>query len=59
MKDFKVEPYYEPETDSIICYLEDTPSYEKFINDKVSLFLAFDDNRIVGFDVKCRVKSRG
>jgi hypothetical protein len=48
---FEKRPYYEPETDSLICYFRDTPSYGKRVNNHLTVFLAQADNSLVGVEV--------
>ncbi|RDJ35158.1 MAG: hypothetical protein DWQ19_10010 [Crenarchaeota archaeon] len=52
MTEFTVKPYFEKNTDSIICYLKDERSYDKFINKELSLFLSLETDEIVGFEIR-------
>jgi hypothetical protein len=49
---FKREPYYEPETDSLIYYVRDEPSYSERRNKYLTLFLSSADKSLVGVEVK-------
>lgn len=50
-EEFKIEPFYNLETDSIVCYTRDVPSYEKWLTPKVSVFLSTEDDSFVGFEI--------
>lgn len=50
--EFKPQPFYERHTDSLIFYVEDTPSYGNRLNQLFTLFLADDDDRLVGIEIK-------
>lgn len=49
---FRPKPFYERETDSLIYYVRDVPSFGQRINSLFTLFLAVDDNTLVGCEVK-------
>lgn len=50
-RQFKKRPYYEPETDSLICYFRDMPSYGKRVNNHLTVFLAQSDETLVGIEL--------
>ncbi len=50
--EFKPEPYYEADCDSIIFYARNEPSYAKRLNSLLTLFLSTADDRLVGCEVK-------
>lgn len=50
-RQFKKQPYYEPETDSLICYFRDMPSYGKRVNNHLTVFLAQSDDSLVGIEL--------
>lgn len=49
---FKIEPIREPVTGATILYWENTPSHEDWINDRVSLMRADDDDRVIGVEIR-------
>lgn len=52
VREFQPVPYYESETDSMICYFHDIQSYSKRIDEYVTLFLAISDDSLVGVEIK-------
>jgi hypothetical protein len=52
VEEFTPTPYWEPETDSLIFYFKDEPSYSKRINDLATVFLSAIDDQLVGFEIK-------
>ena len=51
--DFVPAPYYDLESDALFFYARDVPSYAKRLNSALTLYLAQEDNTLVG----CKVKS--
>ena len=51
-KQFTPKPYLEPETESLIFYVRDVPSYSHRLNEIFTLFLADSDNSLVGCEIK-------
>lgn len=51
--DFAPFAFHSEEADAITAHFEDVQDYSKRLNTHVTLFLAADDNRIVG----CRIKN--
>lgn len=49
---FQAEPYYEPETDSLIYYIRDESSYNKRLTKYFGVFLSNRDDSLVGIEVK-------
>lgn len=49
---FQAQPYYEPETDSLIYYFRDEQSYSKRITKHLTLFLSCNDDSLVGCEMK-------
>lgn len=47
----KFEPYFVRNGNTITVYLEDTSSYHRYLNEKVSVILASISNRIVGVEI--------
>lgn len=45
------KPFYEPCTDSFIFYLRNVRSFERQISKHLTLFLANDDESLVGFEL--------
>ncbi len=52
MGEFRSEPFYQTETDTLIFYFRDTPSYEKRITKYLTIFLAVEDDSLVGIEIK-------
>lgn len=50
--EFTARPYYEPDSDSLIFYARDEQSYAKRINNLLTLYLASDDDSLVGCEIK-------
>jgi hypothetical protein len=44
--------FYEPKTDSLQFYLQDTPSYGNRLNELFTIFVADEDDSLVGFEIK-------
>jgi len=49
---FTPKPYYDGAGDTLFFYARDAQSYAKRLNPLLTLFLATDDNRLVGFKIK-------
>lgn len=49
---FSPTPYWEPETDALIFYFKDEPSYSRRLNPLMTVFLSAHDSRLVGCEVK-------
>lgn len=49
---FRAVPFYEPYTDTLILYLRDKRSCHKCITRSLGLFLAIEDDSLVGCEVK-------
>ena len=45
-------PFWEPETDSLIFYFKNEPSYSRRLNPLMTVFLSARDDRMVGCEVK-------
>jgi hypothetical protein len=52
MGEFEPKPYYESDTDSLIYYFLDVSSYSKRVTRYFTVFLANEDNSLVGIEVK-------
>ncbi|MEX2167875.1 MAG: hypothetical protein WD851_01070 [Pirellulales bacterium] len=50
--EFRAEPYYESETDSLIFYTRDVPTYSKRITRYLTLFLSSEDESFAGIEIK-------
>jgi hypothetical protein len=50
--EFAPRPIYEPETDSILYYRRDARNYEHRVNGYLTLFLAVEDDTVVGMEIK-------
>jgi hypothetical protein len=50
--EFKPEPYYEADLDSLIFYARNEPCYAKRLNSLLTVFLSTADDRLVGCEVK-------
>lgn len=50
--EFKPEPFYESKTDCLIYYHRNTPSYSRRINKYLTVFLADEDDTLVGIEIK-------
>src|SRR5688500_3156060 len=50
--EFTPVPYWEPETDSLIFYFRNEPSYSKRLNQLMTIFLSAADDKLVGCEVK-------
>ncbi len=49
---FRISPIYDADTDSIIVYARNKPSFASRLNSRFTLFLDADDNTLVGFEIK-------
>jgi hypothetical protein len=49
---FRPECFYESKTDSLIYYGRNVPSYSNRVNKYLTLFLADEDDALVGFEIK-------
>ena len=49
--EFTVKPFHEVETDSLICYFKNTPSFCKRVNNYLTMFLAQSDESLVGIEL--------
>lgn len=49
---FRAEPFYRPESDTLFFYGRDVPSYARRLNPLLTVFLANDDESLVGFKIK-------
>jgi hypothetical protein len=50
--EFHAQPYYEPETDSLIFYIRDESAYSKRVTKYFTVFLSNEDDSLVGIEVK-------
>ena len=48
---FKIAPFYDKATDSLLVYVRDEPSYGLPINDQFTVFLSACDDSFVGFEI--------
>jgi hypothetical protein len=51
-KEFRAEPYYDRDTDSLVFYERDVRSYAKRINKYLTIYLSCADDTVVGFKIK-------
>jgi hypothetical protein len=49
---FVAKPFYRPESDTLFFYGRDLPSYARRLNPMLTVFLATDDDSLVGFKIK-------
>lgn len=49
---FKPCAYYGPEEDALIVYFRNDPDYAKRINSRVTVYLAMDNDELVGCQIK-------
>ena len=47
----KFKPYFVKDRNIITVYLKDTPSYHKYLNEKVSVILASITSEVVGVEI--------
>jgi hypothetical protein len=50
--EFNPQPYYNVEADALFFFARDTPSYAKRLNPFITLFLASEDDTLVGVKLK-------
>lgn len=46
------KPFYRPESDTLYFYGHDVPSYARRLNPLLTVFLANDDDSLIGFKIK-------
>ena len=49
---FVAKPFYRAESDTLFFYGRDVPSYARRLNPMLTVFLATDDDSLVGFKIK-------
>jgi hypothetical protein len=49
---FVAKPFYRPESDTLYFYGRDVPSYARRLNPLLTVFLANDDESLVGFKIE-------
>ena len=49
---FVPKPFYQPESDTLYFYGRDVPSYARRLNALLTVFLANDDDSLIGFKIK-------
>lgn len=49
---FVAKPFYRPESDALYFYGRDVPSYARRLNALLTVFLANDDDSLVGFKIE-------
>lgn len=49
---FTPKPFYRPESDTLYFYGRDVPSYARRLNALLTVFLANDDESLIGFKIK-------
>ena len=49
---FRAEHFYDQQADAVIYYARNVPSWSNRINKYLTLFLADEDDTVVGFEVK-------
>jgi hypothetical protein len=49
---FVPKPFYRPESDTLYFYGHDVPSYARRLNSLLTVFLANNDDSVIGFKIK-------
>ena len=50
--EFRPYAYYGPEEDALMFYFRNAPEFARRINERVTIYLAMDDNELVGCQIK-------
>ena len=51
LRAFRIQPIYEPATDSLMLYLVDVPSYADEVTGEVTVFRSAVDGSLVGVEI--------